>query len=160
MVALHGVVGLPGGLVGGFAADAIGRVPIRIDTGETKFDLGVGCLGPRVVRIGIGAAEIGIEHVDLGLDLGVRDVLGAGLVDHIDHHGNRHHGVDPELRVGHVLPGEFLNAIQLFLILGVLLEQPFEVAHGVAGALLGEERGHTGQQDGTEEGFEVHIGLG
>ena len=55
--------------------DAQNAVGSRVEGGEAELDFGVGCLRPDVVLVGVLAAEIRIQDVELGLDLGVRCCL-------------------------------------------------------------------------------------
>ena len=76
---------------GGHPQDARGGVAIRVNAGQTEFDFRVRGLRPDVVRIGVEPAKVGVEHVQLGLDLGVGDVLVRGAVDHVEDHGDGDH---------------------------------------------------------------------
>ena len=78
---------------GGHAQDAGGRIALRVEAGQAEFDLRVGCLRPGVIGVAVQPAEVGVEHVQLRLDLGVGDVFRFRAVDDVEDHGNGHHRV-------------------------------------------------------------------
>ena len=90
---LHGIVGAEAIDRGGHAKDARGGVALRVKTGEAEFDLRIGCLRPGVISVAVQPAEIGVEHVQLRLDLGVGDVLRLRAIDDVEDHGDGHHRV-------------------------------------------------------------------
>ena len=116
-----------------------------IEAGETEFDLGIGCLWPGIVLIGIQSAEVRIQHVELGLNLGIRNVFRRARINDVEHHGNGHHSilvVCPLL--GH--NGGPVCGMVFNLLLGVRV---FLQAHhldvllmGMAGPLGGDILGH------------------
>ena len=74
----------------GHTQDARGGVALRVKTGEAEFDLRIGCLRPGVIGICIEPAEVGVQHIQLGLDLSFGDVLFCCAVDDVENHRNRH----------------------------------------------------------------------
>ena len=64
---LHGVIAAEAADGGRDPQNAVGGGSTRVEGGEAELDFGVGCLGPDVVLIGVLAAEIRIQDVELGI---------------------------------------------------------------------------------------------
>ena len=114
----HGVIAAEAADRGRNPQNAVGGGATRVEGGEAELDFGVGCLGPDVVLIGILAAEIRIQDVELGLDLGVGNVLGAVGVEDVEDDRNGHHHA---LSRGPLLfdDGRPLGGVVLDLLVGV-----------------------------------------
>ena len=87
----HGVIRAKAGYRGGHAQNPRAGCAIGVAGCQTEFDFGIRSLRPDVVLIGIGPAEVVIQHLQLFQNLSIRNVLGLVGIQHVEHHGNGHH---------------------------------------------------------------------
>ena len=171
----HGVVGAEAAHRGRHAQDAIGRGAVRIKGGQAELDFRVRSLGPDVVLVGVEAAEVFVEDVQLGLNLGVGDVLGAvGVEDVEDHRDGDHYALSGSALGFH--DGRPLGGVGLDLLLGfrilrhahhldvLLMGGTGALGQGGGGVGTGQGRrlGHQAQgqsQEGGREEVEFRHGV-
>jgi hypothetical protein len=177
-----GLVAGPPGDRGLGAGDAGGDRAPRSAHGQGELDPGVGGdpgeRGGDAPGIRVQPPEVGVEHVDLRVDLGVADVLGGGVPDDVHDDGDADDpGPRPLLTEGgDPLLDVFLDLLAAPAVLGVeahelavLLHRPAAVsAPTLARVLRVEVGGHCGEAgvegdarvatDGIGEGHGVLLG--
>ena len=77
----------------GHTQDARRGVALWVKAGEAELDLRVRCLWPSVIGVAVQPSEVGVEHIQLCLDLGVGNVLRLRAIDDVEDHGDGHHRV-------------------------------------------------------------------
>ena len=152
---LDGVIGAEGGGAGGGRArDAVGGVAAGVCCCQAELDLGVGGHaledGRRVGGVGVEAAEVFVQHVDLRLYLGVADVLAAAPVNDVDDGGDDDRPGNGPLGVLLYVFRMPVNGLEAAGPLGVILDLLLQVLHRAALADLSRALVAQAQQEQKE----------